>query len=132
MGLQRERVHAPLAGSRTFALITVLGAVSGLLALNFSGWIVGFGALTVAATLIVGNLVRPKGERFDPGMTTEVAALLMYGVGAYLVVGHAPWPLPSVAAWPCSCTGRDRCTNLSNPSGKPRSKPSWGSCWLLW
>jgi uncharacterized membrane protein YhiD involved in acid resistance len=41
VGLQRERVQSPLAGIRTFALITVLGAVCALLGLTFGGWIVG-------------------------------------------------------------------------------------------
>jgi uncharacterized membrane protein (DUF4010 family) len=89
VGLQRERVQSPLAGIRTFALITVLGAVCALLGLTFGGWIVGLGALTVAAMLVVGNLAHGKAEEVEPGLTTEMAALLMYGVGAYLVVGHA-------------------------------------------
>jgi uncharacterized membrane protein (DUF4010 family) len=89
VGLQRERVQSPLAGIRTFALITVLGAVCALLGLTFGGWIVGLGALAVAAMLVVGNLAHGKAEEVEPGVTTEIAALVMYGVGAYLVVGHA-------------------------------------------
>jgi uncharacterized membrane protein (DUF4010 family) len=89
VGLQRERVQSPLAGIRTFALITVLGAVCALLGLTFGGWIVGLGAIAVASMLVVGNLAQGKAEEVEPGVTTEMAALLMYGVGAYLVVGHA-------------------------------------------
>jgi uncharacterized membrane protein (DUF4010 family) len=89
VGLQRERVQSPLAGIRTFALITVLGSVCALLGLTFGGWVVGLGVLAVAAMLVVGNLVQGKAEEVEPGITTEIAALLMYGVGAYLVVGHA-------------------------------------------
>jgi uncharacterized membrane protein (DUF4010 family) len=88
VGLQRERVQSPLAGIRTFALITVLGAVCALLGLSFGGWIVGLGAAAVAAMLVVGNLAQGKAEEVEPGVTTEMAALLMYAVGAYLVVGH--------------------------------------------
>jgi len=89
VGLQRERVQSPLAGIRTFALITVWGTVSALLALDLGGWIVGLGGLAVAALLVVGNLAQPKAKETDPGLTTEIAALLMYGVGAYLAVGYA-------------------------------------------
>jgi uncharacterized membrane protein (DUF4010 family) len=89
VGLQRERVQSPLAGIRTFALITVLGAVCALLGQTFGGWIVGVGALAVAAMLVVGNLAHGKAGEVEPGVTTEMAALLMYGLGAYLVVGHA-------------------------------------------
>jgi uncharacterized membrane protein (DUF4010 family) len=89
VGLTRERVQSPLAGIRTFALITVLGAICSLLGLTFGGWIVGLGALAVAAMLVVGNLAQGKAEEVEPGVTTEMAALLMYGVGAYVLVGHA-------------------------------------------
>jgi uncharacterized membrane protein (DUF4010 family) len=88
VGLQRERVQSPLAGIRTFALITVLGTVCALLGLTFGGWIVAGGGIAVASMLVVGNLVQGKAEEVEPGVTTEMAALLMYGVGAYLVVGH--------------------------------------------
>jgi uncharacterized membrane protein (DUF4010 family) len=89
VGLHRERVQSPLAGIRTFALITVLGTVCALLGLTFGGWIVGLGWIALAAMLVVGNLAQGKAEDVEPGVTTEMAALLMYGVGAYLVVGHA-------------------------------------------
>jgi uncharacterized membrane protein (DUF4010 family) len=88
VGLQRERVQSPLAGIRTFALITVLGTVCALLGLTFGGWIVGLGAVAVALMLVVGNLAKGKAEEVEPGVTTEMAALLMYGVGSYIVVGH--------------------------------------------
>ncbi len=88
VGLQRERVRSPLAGIRTFALITVLGTVCALLGLTFGGWIVGLGAVAVASMLVVGNLAKGKAEEVEPGFTTEMAALVMYGVGAYVVVGH--------------------------------------------
>jgi uncharacterized membrane protein (DUF4010 family) len=89
VGLQRQSVQSRLAGIRTFALITVFGAVTALISLNLGGWIVGAGALGVAALLVAGNLIPTGDTPRDPGLTTEVAALLMYGVGAYLVVGHA-------------------------------------------
>jgi len=89
VGLQRERVQSPLAGIRTFALITVLGTVCALLGLTFGGWVVGLGGLTVAAMLGVGNLAQGKAGELETGVTTEIAAVLMYGVGAYLVIGHA-------------------------------------------
>jgi uncharacterized membrane protein (DUF4010 family) len=88
VGLQRERVQSPLAGIRTFGLITALGAVNALLALSFGGWIVALGVVAVAVMLAVGNLAQPEAKETDPGLTTEMAALVMYGVGAYVVVGH--------------------------------------------
>lgn len=89
VGLERERSESPLAGFRTFPLVTVLGAVCALLALDFGGWVVAGGLAGVAAATVVGNLGRYKAGDVDPGQTTEMALLLMFAVGAYLVVGEA-------------------------------------------
>jgi uncharacterized membrane protein (DUF4010 family) len=88
VGLQRERVQSPIAGIRTFALITVLGAICGLLSDHFGGWIIALGVLAVAALLVVANLAKLAEGRIDPGLTTEMAVLLMFGTGAYLMIGH--------------------------------------------
>jgi uncharacterized membrane protein (DUF4010 family) len=87
VGLQRERTHSRIGGIRTFPLMTVLGAVAGLLALRFGGWILAAGLLSVAALLYIGNQAHLQNEP-DPGLTTEVAMLLMFGIGAYLVAGY--------------------------------------------
>jgi uncharacterized membrane protein (DUF4010 family) len=91
VGLQRERAASRVAGVRTFALITLLGAVAGLTVPVLGLWLVPAGALALAAVLVIGNVVNLRIDSDpDPGVTTEVAALLMYAVGAYLVVGHMP------------------------------------------
>ena len=88
VGLQRQRSAAPLAGFRTFPLVTTFGLVCALLAESFGGWVVVGGLLAVAAMLVLGNYAEWKAGKFDAGLTTEIAMLVMYGVGAYLVVGH--------------------------------------------
>jgi uncharacterized membrane protein (DUF4010 family) len=87
VGLQRERTQQPLAGFRTFPLITALGLVSGLLGLDLGGWVVAAGLVALAAVLVVGNLAEIHGGHPGPGRTTEIAVLLMFGIGAYLAVG---------------------------------------------
>ena len=87
VGMQRERVDAPLAGVRTFALISLLGALSALLALRLGPWVVGVGFAGLALTTAAGNLLHMKSGRPDTGITTEVAILIMYAIGAFLVVG---------------------------------------------
>lgn len=87
VGLQRERTESSVAGIRTFPLISAYGTVCAWLAAAHSGWIVAAGLLTLAALLVVGNLARIKAGDIDPGLTTEVSALLLFGVGAYLTVG---------------------------------------------
>lgn len=88
VGLERERAASPLGGVRTFALVTVLGTVCGLLAVDFGGWVVALGLVALAALLVAGNLAMSRGGHADVGQTTEVAMLLMFGVGAYLAVGE--------------------------------------------
>jgi len=88
VGLQREQVATQLAGVRTFAPITVLGTICGLLATSFGGWVIASGFLALTGALMMGHVPELKGEKAELGVTTEVAALAMFGVGAYLVVGY--------------------------------------------
>ena len=88
VGLQREWAGAG-AGIRTFPLIAVFGVVSALLAEAYGGWVLAGGLVALAALLVVLNLDRrEESDAVHPGPTTEVAALIMFGVGAMLVLGH--------------------------------------------
>lgn len=86
VGLQRERVDPTIAGIRTFALITLLGALAALLGRSFGGWVVAAGLLVAAALVVSGNLVRVSRGDGDPGQTTEFTAVVMYCVGALTVM----------------------------------------------
>jgi uncharacterized membrane protein (DUF4010 family) len=87
VGLQRERMDSAIAGIRTFALITLFGAVAAHLGQVFGGWVVAAGMVVAAGFVVSGNFARlAKGEA-DPGQTTEFTAVLMYGVGVWVVVG---------------------------------------------
>jgi len=88
VGLERERSEPAVAGFRTFPLVTVLGSLCALLALHFSGWVVAAGFAGVAAAAVIGNVGKYRAGKLDPGQTTEVALLVMFGLGAYLVVGE--------------------------------------------
>jgi uncharacterized membrane protein (DUF4010 family) len=88
VGLQRERVASALAGFRTFPLVTMLGVLCALLAGEFGGWLITGGFLALAALMFASSQVRLRAGDTDPGMTTEIALLLMFGVGAYLIVGY--------------------------------------------
>ena len=87
VGLQRERTDSTIAGLRTFGLVTVLGGLAGLLAQEFGGWVLAASFLALAAMVVIGNVMKLSVQDQDPGITTEVAVLLMFGIGAYLVYG---------------------------------------------
>ncbi|MBK7930147.1 MAG: MgtC/SapB family protein [Bryobacterales bacterium] len=86
VGLQRER-ESRLAGLRTFSLITLFGFLCGLLSATLGGWPFGLGVVAIAILLTAGNYFARAEAESDPGITTEVAALMMFGIGAYLAVG---------------------------------------------
>ena len=88
VGLQRERSRSEIAGFRTFALISVLGAVCALLTPVAGPWPLAAGLLGVAAMVVMGNVIAIKRlpER-SSGITTEVAVLLMFAIGALCVLG---------------------------------------------
>ncbi len=89
VGLQRERVHTRLAGVRTFPLITVFGTVSALLAQVSGGWILAAAFIGLGGVILMGQAAESRQKGANPGLTTEVAMLLMFCVGAYLAYGHS-------------------------------------------
>lgn len=89
VGLQREHAESQVAGIRTFALVTLWGTLMAMLGQSYGGWLVAAGALSVTLLLFVANLAKMRRGVAEPGLTTEIAALVMYGVGAYLVLGEA-------------------------------------------
>jgi uncharacterized membrane protein (DUF4010 family) len=89
IGLQRQRAESAIGGIRTFPLIAAFGTICGWLAQAHGGWVIAAGLVGVAALLVMSNFMLARGGDHDPGQTTEIAALLLYGIGAYLVSGEA-------------------------------------------
>lgn len=81
MGLERERRKSEgparsAAGIRTFALVALLGGIS---LLSGSEALVAVGAAFVAALAVISYALSP---REDPGLTSEVALLVAFVLGA--------------------------------------------------
>ncbi|WP_346836555.1 MgtC/SapB family protein [Microbulbifer sp. SAOS-129_SWC] len=89
IGLQRERTTDRLGGIRTFPLIGLFGALAASVArANDALWLVAAGLLCMTVLILLGNIERLRGEEETNGITTEVTALLMYLLGAYLILGE--------------------------------------------
>jgi uncharacterized membrane protein (DUF4010 family) len=86
VGLQREHAGEGRPGMRTFPLITVFGTVAAVLGMEFGGWIVAAGLICLVAISAFPHLITLREENPDKGTTTDMAMLVMYGVGALLVV----------------------------------------------
>ncbi len=75
-----------VAGVRTFGLLGLLGGVWGTFATEAGILLPGFAFLALTAVLIVAHL-RSRRETQDLGITTLVAALLTFSLGALAVQG---------------------------------------------
>jgi len=75
-----------LAGLRTFALAGFLGGVLAALSLPDRFVVLAAGFLVVGALVVGGYLVTVREQR-DFGMTTELAMLATFGLGAVAVLG---------------------------------------------
>jgi uncharacterized membrane protein (DUF4010 family) len=107
VGLQRERAKSLIAGFRTFGLITVLGTLAALIARHIDegggqggAWIIVAGLIGLTGAIVIANILKMRlnAEEASPGATTEIAALVMYCVGAYLVFGHRSVALVTAGA----------------------------------
>lgn len=96
VGLQRELKEKQIAGFRTFGLVTVFGAMTGLVAQQTSEWVVVGGFLGVITVIVTGNVIKLQTQRIRYGMTTEVSLLLMFAVGAWLPYGS--WTVAAAVA----------------------------------
>ena len=86
VGLQREHAGEGRPGMRTFPLITIFGTVAAVLGLEFGGWVVAAGLICLVAISTFPHLIVLREENPAKGTTTDMAVLVMYGVGALLVV----------------------------------------------
>lgn len=87
VGLQRERAASLIAGIRTFPLLTLFGALCGHFSRPTGTFTVSAGVVAVAVLIWIANLPRPDRPNNDPGLTTEVAMLVMFGVGVLAGTG---------------------------------------------
>jgi uncharacterized membrane protein (DUF4010 family) len=91
VGLQRERTDSRIAGFRTFPLITLAGTLCALLAQEFGAGIFGVGLASLAVVMIVGNLPMARSHSEGaPGVTTEMAMIIMFIVGGCLAIELIP------------------------------------------
>ena len=90
VGLQRESARSSIGGLRTFGITAVLGALTGILAPAMGGWLVASMLIALSTLIVISNIAKFRSGAHDPGMTTEVALLLMFMIGVYLHHGHRP------------------------------------------
>lgn len=90
VGLQREKTDHEMAGVRTFTLIAILGVIAGFLTRDFKNpFILPVFGLAITGLMLMSNFLKAKKDPdTSVGLTTEVAVLLMFAIGSYLVLGN--------------------------------------------
>ena len=86
------------AGIRTFALTGLLGGIIGWVTMLTSPVVLGLAFLGLTALVAVGYWIQTTAQQ-DLGMTTDIAMLLAFGLGAASVLGEmAPAAVVAVVA----------------------------------
>jgi uncharacterized membrane protein (DUF4010 family) len=96
IGIEREKRKIEesepggIAGLRTFTLLALFGAAAGWLAQETaSPWVVAAGLLIIGAFVVAGYVVAARANPGSTGLTTEVAAVVVYLLGAMVTLGHS-------------------------------------------
>ena len=89
VGLERQWSTDDFAGIRTFPLIGIFGALAAILDRGLGVSLQLAGLIAMAVMLLAANMVQARAGQFKPGLTTEVAALLVYMLGIAVARGFA-------------------------------------------
>ena len=84
VGLQRESKASSLAGIRTFALFAIAGFFCALLEIQGADWAFATGLFALVAIIVAGLISTQEGEKSN-GLTTEMAAIVIYLLGASFI-----------------------------------------------
>jgi uncharacterized membrane protein (DUF4010 family) len=87
VGLQREWTTDKPIGLRSFALISTIGALVGLLSERYGAWVLGAGLIAVTFAIFSHTFFLSR--RLDvAGMTTELAAIAVFLAGVLATSGY--------------------------------------------
>jgi uncharacterized membrane protein (DUF4010 family) len=97
VGIEREKRKSEeegthhIAGLRTFILLAMFGAAAGYVARSLSApWIFAASLLIVGALVVTGYLVSSRTSQNGKGLTTEVAAVIVFLLGGLVMYGFEP------------------------------------------
>jgi uncharacterized membrane protein (DUF4010 family) len=96
VGVEREKHKrektdtSQIGGLRTFILLALLGACAGWLSHEMATfWILAGALLIVGAFVVVGYFVTTRGTPQSAGATTEIAAIIVFLLGAMVMLGFS-------------------------------------------
>ena len=96
VGIEREKRKEEeeetdhIAGLRTFILLALFGAAAGWLSQTLSTpWILAAALLIVGALVVAGYFVTARSSQDGKGLTTEIAAVVVFLLGAMVMLGYS-------------------------------------------
>ncbi len=87
VGLQREWAQNRVAGIRTFALLTLFGALTGLLGNVYGSWVIAAGFIGFTCIVVFGSWLRQVNSEPASGLATEMAMMVMFITGIITMLG---------------------------------------------
>ena len=97
VGIEREKRKSEeedthhIAGLRTFILLALFGAAAGFLSRSLSApWILAVSLLIVGTFVAAGYYVTSRTSQNGKGLTTEIAAVIVFLLGAMVMYGYEP------------------------------------------
>jgi uncharacterized membrane protein (DUF4010 family) len=94
VGIEREKRRAAkddpgIGGIRTFILLSQAGAVAAWITIHLATpWVFVGGLLAVSAALVASHILEGRGLTGTPGLTTEVAAVVVYLLAGLPLFGY--------------------------------------------
>ena len=96
VGIEREKRKAEegetsgIAGLRTFTLLALLGAAAAYISRSTSSpWVLAAALLIVGAFVVAGYFIAARSNPESTGLTTEVAAVVVFLLGAMVMLGFS-------------------------------------------
>ena len=86
--VEKRAPGAGVLGIRTISLITALGATAGLLYSSYAG--ISLILTTAFVALVIGHYILTSMKTRDPGITTEIAVILAFLIGFFIMVNAVP------------------------------------------
>lgn len=85
---ERKAKTVQAAGLRTFILLAMFGACAGWLSrTSGSNWVLAAGVLIAGTIVVAGYVVTTRGQTQSLGLTTEIASIIVFLLGAIVMLG---------------------------------------------
>jgi uncharacterized membrane protein (DUF4010 family) len=87
IGLQREWAESPVAGIRSFSLMSLLGTVVAMMSEKLGYWFIGVGLLGAMGITFIVRLTLSSHHKLHKGLVTETSLILMFCIGVMVRTG---------------------------------------------